>query len=204
MTRLFIIRHGETLWNREKRAQGAKDIALTDNGKLQGEYLAKRLVKEKIDYIYSSDLSRAYETAKLLADKFNKPVLAIPELREMNFGLWEGLTMNDIQLKFQDHFNSWRSSPHKAQIPEAETLLQVQERALKAVFNIIDKHPNKSIAMVSHGVTIKTIILGLLDIDLSNYRKIRQDNTGINIIDFKENQWVLVQLNDTCHLTNIK
>ncbi|HHT51451.1 MAG TPA: histidine phosphatase family protein [Eubacteriaceae bacterium] len=204
MTRLFIIRHGETLWNREKRAQGIQNIALTENGKLQGKYLAERLAKEKIDYIYSSDLSRAYKTAKIIGDNINKPVLILPELREMDFGLWEGLTIDDIKLKFRDHYNSWENSPHTVQIPQAETLIQVQERAMKSIMNIINKHKNKNIVLVSHGVTIKTIILGLLDIDLSNYRKIRQDNTAVNIIDYREDHWVLTQLNDTCHLANIK
>lgn len=203
MTRLFIVRHGETLWNKEGRAQGIQNIDLTDKGKIQGECLAKRLIEENIDFIYSSDLSRAYETAKILGNNINKPVHVISDIREMNFGQWEGLTIDDIKLKYQDSYNIWRNTPHIAQIPGAETLIQVQERAMKGVYNIIEKHPDKNIVLVSHGVAIKTIIFGLLDIDLSNFKKIRQDNTAINIIDFKENYNVLVQLNDTCHLSNI-
>jgi probable phosphoglycerate mutase len=203
MTRLFIIRHGETLWNEERRAQGIQDIVLSEKGKIQAECFANRLKEENIDFIYSSDLSRAYETAKILGNKINKPVHVISDIREMNFGKWEGLTIDDIKLKYQDTYNIWRNTPHIAQIPGAETMLQVQERAMKGVYNIIKKHPNKNIVLVSHGVAIKTIIFGLLDIDLSNYKKIRQDNTAINIIDFKEDYNVLVKLNDTCHLSNI-
>lgn len=202
MARLFLVRHGETLWNKEKRAQGVQDIALTKEGKIQGMCLAEKLKNENIDFIYSSDLSRAYKTAKILGGQINKPVHIISDIREMNFGKWEGLTMADIKLKYQNVYNIWRNTPHIAQIPGAETLIQVQERVMRGVYNIINKHPNKNIVLVSHGVAIKAIIFGLLDLDLSNYTKIRQDNTAINIIDIKQDHNVLVQLNDTCHLIN--
>lgn len=167
-------------------------------------FLAEKLKNEDIDLIYSSDLSRAYETAKILGDKLDKSVHVLPGIREMNFGKWEGLTIDEIQTKYQNIHAVWEKTPHMAQVPGAETLIQVQERAMKAIYNIINKHPNKNIVLVSHGVAIKVIIFGLLDLDLSNYTKIRQDNTAINIIDVKCDQNVLVQLNDTCHLINNK
>lgn len=204
MTKLYLIRHGETMWNKEKRTQGIRNIQLSELGKLQARYLAKRLEKENIDVIYSSDLSRAYETAKIVGKHIGKSVRPLPEIREMNFGEWEGLTINEIKRKYQDIYNQWNTTPHIAKIPGAETLIQVQERAMKGVNHIIKENPDKNIVMVSHGAAIKTIIFRLLDIDLSYYRKIRQDNTAINIIDFKEEYNVLVQLNDTCHLLNLK
>ncbi|MCR1898058.1 histidine phosphatase family protein [Irregularibacter muris] len=204
MTRLYLIRHGETLWNRKGKAQGMKDIQLTDVGIRQANYLAEHLKNENIDIIYASDLSRAYDTAEIIGKHINKSVIPLPGIREMNFGQWEGLTTNEIKEKYHGIFNDWSLKPHNTQIPEAETLLQVQTRSLKAVKEIIEKNPNKNIVMVSHGVAIKTIIFGLLDIDLSYYKKIRQDNTAINIIDFKKDYNVLVQLNDTCHLKNFK
>lgn len=204
MIRLFLVRHGETFWNKERRAQGIKDIKLTEQGKTQGVFLAEKLKNEDIDLIYSSDLSRAYETAKILGDKLDKSVHVLSGIREMNFGKWEGLTIDEIQAKYQNIYAVWGKTPHMAQVPGAETLIQVQERAMKAVYNIINKNPNKNIVLVSHGVAIKVIIFGLLDLDLSNYTKIRQDNTAINIIDVKCDQNVLVQLNDTCHLINNK
>lgn len=203
MTKLYLIRHGETMWNMEKRTQGIRNIQLSELGKLQAKYLAKGLEKENIDVIYSSDLSRAYETAKIVGKYIDKPVQPLPEIREMNFGEWEGLTINEIKGKYQDIYSQWSTTPHIAKIPGAETLIQVQERAMKGVNNIIKENPGKNIVMVSHGTAIKTIIFRLLDIDLSYYRKIRQDNTAINIIDFKEEYNVLVRLNDTCHLRKL-
>ncbi len=200
MTRLYLIRHGETLWNIERRAQGIKNIELSQRGIAQGKLLAQRLKKQKIDIIYSSDLSRAYETASIIGKEIDKPVYTLPEIREMNFGDWEGLTMSEIKENYKDIYDSWKNTPHTAIIPGAETLIQVQERVMKGVHRIIKENKGKNIIMVSHGVAIKTIIFNLLDIDLSNYKKIRQDNTAINIIDFKKDYNVLVSLNDTCHL----
>lgn len=203
MTRLYLIRHGETLWNKKRKTQGAKNIKLSTLGKLQAEYLGKKLKDKNIDILYSSDLSRAYQTAEIVGKHIKKPIHLLPEIREMNFGQWEGLTIDEIQLKYQDVYDIWKDAPHIATIPGAETLLQVQERAMKGVNSIIKNNNGKNIAMVSHGATIKTLIFKLLDIDLSNYKKIRQDNTAVNIIDFKEKYNVLVQLNDTCHLLNM-
>ncbi|RBP45595.1 histidine phosphatase family protein [Garciella nitratireducens] len=204
MSRLYLIRHGETIWNRERKTQGIKNVSLSETGKLQAKYLAKRLKKENIDFIYSSDLSRAYKTAEIVGNHIGKSVQILPEIREMNFGDWEGLTLNEIDKKFHDIYNQWNHTPHLAKIPGGETLIQVQERAIKVVNRIIKKNPNKNIVMISHGTTIKTIIFYLLDIDLSYYKKIKQDNTAINIIDFKKEYNVLVKLNDTCHLLNLK
>ncbi|WP_129597115.1 histidine phosphatase family protein [Anaerophilus nitritogenes] len=204
MTRLYLVRHGQTKWNLEFRAQGSKNIELTEKGKLQASLLAEKMNKYKIDCIYSSNLDRAYETALTLGEKVGIPVSKIDDLREMSFGDWEGLTMNEIQKTYESHYTVWRDQPHQAQIPGGETLVDVQKRALEAVHDIIKENEGKNIVIVSHGVAIKSILLGIMDIDLSNFYKISLDNTCINIIDFKDYGPVLVSLNDTSHLENIK
>ena len=112
MTRLYLIRHGETLWNIERRAQGIKNIELSQRGIAQGKLLAQRLKKQKIDIIYSSDLSRAYETASIIGKEIDKPVYTLPEIREMNFGDWEGLTMSEIKENYKDIYDSWKNTPY--------------------------------------------------------------------------------------------
>ncbi|WP_199873050.1 histidine phosphatase family protein [Inediibacterium massiliense] len=204
MTRLYLVRHGQTKWNLEFRAQGSQNIELTDKGKMQAALLAEKMKKYKIDSIYSSNLDRAYETALTLGEKIGIPVSKINDLREMSFGDWEGLTMDEIQKTYKSHYTVWRDQPHEAQIPGGETLVEVQKRALRAVYDIVKENEGKNIVIVSHGVAIKSILLGIMDIDLSNFYKISLDNTCINIIDFKDYGPVLVSLNDTCHLENIK
>lgn len=203
MTKLFLIRHGQTTWNLESRAQGSKNIGLSDKGREQAEFLAKRMKNYKIDCIYSSDLDRAYETAKAIGKETNISVKKVDGLREMSFGKWEGLTNEEIITNYNEHYTIWRSKPHEVQIPNGEKLIDVQSRALKAVNSIIDENKNKNIVIVSHGVAIKSILLGIMDIDLSNFYKIKQDNTSINVIEYRDYGPVIVSLNDTAHVENI-
>ncbi|QZY56887.1 histidine phosphatase family protein [Crassaminicella profunda] len=204
MTRLYLIRHGQTKWNLESRAQGSKNVELTQKGRNQAALLAEKMKNYEIDCIYSSDLDRAYETAKMIGEKMNLEVKKIDGLREMSFGEWEGLTNEEIQKDYFEHYTVWRSDPHKAMIPGGEKLLDVQKRGLKAINNIVKENENKNIIVVSHGVAIKSIILGLMDIDLSYFYKIRQDNTSMNLIEYKSYGPVLVTLNNTSHLENNK
>ncbi len=202
MTKIYIIRHGETIWNAETRAQGAKNIQLNEKGLLQAQYLGKRMKNYPIDAIYSSDLDRALSTAQAVAKEFQYEVNIVPALREMSFGDWEGLTNQEIQEKHATHYTIWRSTPHEAQIPGAERLLDVQRRGLAALHQIAEENPNKNLVLVSHGTAIKAILLGLLDMDLSYFYRIRQDNACINVVEFREYGPVIVTMNDTAHLEN--
>ncbi|QEK12183.1 histidine phosphatase family protein [Crassaminicella thermophila] len=204
MTKLYLIRHGQTKWNTESRAQGSINVALSKEGRYQATLLANRMKNYEIDCIYSSDLDRAYETAVILGEKLNTEVKKISGLREMSFGEWEGLTHENIKKNYLEHYTVWRSKPHEANIPGGEKLIDVQKRGLETINDIITENKGKNIMVVSHGVTIKSIILGIMDIDLSNFYKIRQDNTCVNLIEYRDYGPVIVTLNDTAHLENIK
>src|SRR5690554_1549179 len=139
MTRLYLIRHGETLWNKEKRTQGTKDTSLSDIGRLQGRCLAKHLIGEKIEAIYSSDLSRACETATIVGEEIGIDVQLLPNIREINFGKWEGLTRSEIESNYEKEYSEWLYTPHIAKIPDGETLIEVQKRTLEGINSIIKK-----------------------------------------------------------------
>ena len=100
MTKLIIVRHGQTLWNLERKYQGHSDIALTDTGLKQAQAVAERLAEEAVAAVYASDLSRAYKTAGYIAAKHNLTVHTVPELREIKFGDWEGLTYEEISVRW--------------------------------------------------------------------------------------------------------
>lgn len=203
MRRLYLLRHGETEWNIKKITQGVTDIKLTDNGIIQAKKAANRLLSEEIDYIYASDLSRAYETAKIIGDLLKIDVETDRGLREMNFGGWQGLTVEDLVSKYPNEHVVWRSQPHKWSIEGAETLLKVQERTLATVNHLRKKHSSKNVLVVSHGAAIKALLLGILDLDLSNYHKLTSGNTGLSIIEFKIDYPIISLLNDTCHLREV-
>ncbi len=200
MNKFFIVRHGETEWNIQGKTQGQGDSKLSEKGKVQAEKLGKKLLEFNVNYIYSSNLGRTIETSTILSSILKTDVQYIEGLRERNFGKWEGLTIEEIKKGYEDIYKTWRSEPHKAIIPDAEDLVQLKERVLKCIHDINKKHKNENILLVSHSMSIKVMILSLLGCDLSNIYRIAQDNTALNIVEFREYGPVIIKLNDSNHL----
>ncbi len=200
MTRLIIIRHGETIWNSEFRFQGHSDIPLNEQGRVQAGKLAKRLESEKIDQIYASDLNRAVETAEIIANCHNKPVQKLDLLRETKFGAWEGLNFSEIQKKYPDVWEKWRDNPRDTIIPEGEALEEVAQRVMQGIKQIVAKHHDETIAVVTHGGAIRLILSEILDMDMQYIWRIRQDNAALNIIDFYGERIIVSLVNDISHL----
>lgn len=201
MKKIILIRHGESKWNTLKKIQGQKDISLTDKGLKQAQLISNRLAKEKIDKIYSSDLRRAYLTAEAIGNKIGLGVTPMKEFREINFGIWEGMSNDKMLQEFYDDVLIWRSNPEKLKIKGAESIEELQKRAMKGINRIIDDNAeHDNLLIVSHSATIKTIILGLLNMDLTYFKNLTISNVGLTIIEFREYNRVLKVLNDTCHL----
>ncbi len=203
MKRIFFVRHGESQWNVVNRMQGQNDIPLTEKGIKQANSIANRLVNENIDKIYSSDLKRAYETALIIGNRLNLDVTKMKEFREMNFGVWEGKTHDEIMAEYQEQFLYWKKEPENTRIDGAETLQELQERSMAALNEIISSNKEDSILVVSHGVTIKVMILGLLGMSLSNYKNLVIENVSLSIVELRDYNRVLKILNDTCHVKEI-
>ncbi|MDK2799918.1 MAG: phosphoserine phosphatase [Clostridiales bacterium] len=202
MTKLFLIRHGLTEWNKLNKFQGSSDISLCKEGVEQAKKLASRLSSYNFEAIYASDLSRAYDTATYIAQAHNLVVKKIPELREIHFGEWEGLTKDEIiKLKNYD-FNRWKVSPHSEKFPGEGSFLNVQRRVMKGIHTILSRHTEGNIVIVSHGGSLKIIILSLLELDLSFYRKFWLGNTSLSIIELQQHRSILNLLNDMSHLEN--
>jgi len=200
MKKIYLIRHGESEWNILRKIQGHKDIPLTDRGIKQANLIANRLVYEDIDIIYSSDLKRACDTARTIGNKIGLEPNLRKEFREINFGAWEGLSNDTIGSEYREEIHLWRKEPEKLKITGGETLKEVQIRALRELENIINTNQDKNILIVSHGVTLKTMILGILDMDLFYFKNLTINNASLTIIEFREYNKVLKVLNDTSHL----
>lgn len=201
MSRIYIVRHGETEWNKMQRSQGcSNDIPLSEEGIKQAKAIAKRLKNEKIDLFFSSNLKRAYETARIISKEHNKDVIRCDEFREINLGCWEGLCFDEIKEKYNDIYLIWHNTPHLAQIPNAERIADIRERTIKKLNEIINTYRDKNILIVSHGITIKVMIAAVMGIDMSNVHKIRQDNTALNILEYNGSGFGILLLNDICHL----
>ncbi|MGI6091390.1 MAG: alpha-ribazole phosphatase [Veillonellaceae bacterium] len=202
MTKIILVRHGQTLWNVEMKYQGQTDIALTEKGLEQAQMVAKRLANESISAIYSSDLSRAFATAEIIAAKHNLQVIGVPELREISFGDWEGLTYTNINSGWPQIMDKLFTCPDEVTIPGGESFPQLRERASKALAKIAANHKDQNIVVVAHGGTIRTLICAALNIHLNYVWNIRQDNTAVSILDYYDNRIMVSLLNDTSHLND--
>jgi len=200
-SRLILVRHGMTHWNNERRYQGHTDIELNDEGIAQAYAVQRRLAATKLEAVYSSDLSRAYKTAQIIAEPHRLPVKIAPGLREINFGVWEGLCYEDLLRDYPDLLQVWFNSPHQLKVPEGETFQEVRDRAVAEVQKITAEHPLGNVILVSHGGTIAALICGLLEQPLSQMWQYKQKNTAVNILRKEGQKYVLELFNDVSHLS---
>ncbi len=168
MTKLFLIRHGETDWNLEGRYQGQSDILLNANGLLQAEKLAETLRTQHLDAIYSSDLTRARRTAEILARVSESPLHIDPRLREINQGQWEGMLFSEIRERYPELIAQRRTDPLSVTPPGGESIEQVRERVLEVLEAIATTHPVGEVAIVSHGLALAIIKVHLSELPISS------------------------------------
>ncbi|GAA3663466.1 histidine phosphatase family protein [Asaccharospora irregularis] len=198
----YIVRHGQTNWNILGKTQGHGNSDLTEQGIVQARELAEDITKYPIDYIYSSDLGRAIQTAEILGEKLNLEVQKTEGLREMGFGVWEGLLIDEIKKDYSDIYDIWRNDPHLVNIPKGETLQVIKERVDNFIEEINKKHENKHIIFVTHSITLRVMLLSFLGSGMENIYRIKQDNTALNIVEYRDYGPVVIKMNDTSHIKN--
>ncbi|MEA2453012.1 MAG: hypothetical protein QOG04_1722 [Actinomycetota bacterium] len=177
MTKVFLVRHGATDWNMEKRAQGHADIDLNEEGHRQAAAVATELSHEHIDAVYASDLKRARDTAQAIAAAHGLEVEIDKDLREIDQGEWEGLTTDEIKQRWPD---LWGPNRHYNARPGGESPQDVKQRSLKAVARAVAAHPgdDETIVIVSHGGTIRWLSAEALGYDDFRSRRIRGLGNG--------------------------
>ena len=198
-TTLILIRHGETPYNRDRRYQGHRDTLLTRKGKRQTKKIALRLRNEPLDAIYSSDLKRTKYTAKAISHYHSLKVKTLPELREIDFGDWEGKTHDEIQRGWRGLLDEWEREPSKIKIPGGESIQKLAERTRTTIKKIISTHPNQRVTIVTHGGPIRIILMDALDLGLDDWWKTITSNGGISIIEYQSNKAKVLLQNDTSH-----
>lgn len=199
---LFMTRHGETQWNKLKKTQGTQDISLTDLGRYQAESLARRLEKETtINTIYSSDLKRAKETSAIIGARLGIEPIPCKEIREVCFGHWQGLSIEEIEKIYPGELARWREELSFAP-NNGESLSSVHNR-IKIFMKALERNhpdPTENILIVSHAATIKVFILELLGIPLHILTKIKISQTGLSLLRMAKGNNSMLYMNDTCHI----
>ncbi len=200
MTKVYLVRHGQTAWNLEEVFRGRADIPLDETGKKEVHLAGEALKNERIHAIYSSPLSRSMETAENIAKFQNISVTPLKAIIDISYGEWEGKALVEVQRKYPDLYLLWLREPHKVQFPGGENLDDVRHRTMAAVEDLVAKHADETIALVAHRVPNKVICCALLGIDNSNFWRIQQDTASTNGFIFKNGQWIISFLNDTSYL----
>lgn len=180
--KLILIRHGQTDWNLEKRYCGFTDIGLNEKGKAQARKLIKRLTTGKVHKVYSSDMKRALEFGRIVFK--DMPIEEISGLREMNFGIFEGLTYREIMDRHSKIYQKWIDDPLSTVIPDAESLDGLASRVRKAVAKILSCNKNKTVALFTHAGPIRVILCEILKLGLRDIWRIEPGSASISLIDF--------------------
>ncbi|MDW8031858.1 MAG: histidine phosphatase family protein [Candidatus Bipolaricaulota bacterium] len=203
-TRVFLVRHGETQWNAELRVMGQLDIPLNERGRAQAHRTAELLAHEEFAVIYSSDLVRAIETAQIIAAPHHLDVITVPELREARYGLWEGLTRDEVLKKFPHEYEMRRKDPSNFRPSGGESRRELYERAAKIFSELVARHPHQKILIVSHGGTIRAILRYALGLGPGDGH-FAVDNCGITIIDREDDDiYEVFTVNSVFHLQELR
>ncbi len=200
MTRIYLVRHGTTEWNREEIFRGRADCPLNETGRAEARALTDYFRGVEIQEIYSSPLSRAVQTADALASPRGLAVVCDPSFTDLDFGEWQGRPLREIREKYPEEYRTWRERPQDASFPGGENLGRVRARAWSGLLCRAESNPEKTILVVSHRVVTKILICAALGLDDSHFWQVKQDTTAVNCLEYARGWFTVALINDTCHL----
>ncbi len=199
MKRVFLVRHGETDWNREGRFQGQMDIPLNGTGLVQARSVAEALKDVSLDRIVTSPLSRARETARPLAEVKELRAELSEGLIEIGHGLWEGRTYGEVEAEWPGRLEAWHTRPETVVMPGGESLEDVQNRAWPALLRIAEGK-GENIAVFTHDAVLKVLLMNVLDCPLSSFWKFQLANGSITLLEQSEKGWRIPLMGEAGHL----
>jgi probable phosphoglycerate mutase len=204
MTRIILVRHGQTQWNvgsgAGERFRGRVDLPLDDTGLAQAHALAERLAELPIAAVYSSPLKRAVETARPTAQQLDLLIQLLPGIIDIDYGDWQGLSPGEVARVYPDLYQLWLEKPHRVRFPNGESLRRVRLRGMATLKEVAVRHEGWTVLLVAHQVVNKVLVCAMLGLDNSHFWRIRQDNGCINVFEHHHGIFTAVLVNDTCHL----
>jgi broad specificity phosphatase PhoE len=190
MRAIFLVRHGETTWNRQKRVMGRREIPLNRVGIAQAKRIALLIREIGVEAVYTSPLTRAMETARILASSESLPIKADTGLTEVAFGRWEGQLFKDIRK--DKAYQRFAARPLESAVPGGETIVDVQNRGIKAIRRALDEFPRARLLFVSHGDVIRAVLCRFMGIPLEEYRRLRVDTGSLSGLE-TDGDWAEVK-----------
>jgi broad specificity phosphatase PhoE len=203
ITRVYLVRHGETTLAAEDRFAGSTDGELSEHGRAQVEALGQRLAAAPITHVYTSPMQRTIATARSIAAPHGLEPIEASALREIDHGRWEGRTRDEVEREFAEEYAAWTADPFRNAPEGGEPGVQVMARASIAVARIIERHAGETVVVVSHKATIRLLLCSWLGIDARGYRdRLDQSPACLNALDFKDPEHArLLVFNDVSHYT---
>jgi broad specificity phosphatase PhoE len=197
MTRLVLVRHGETLWHRENRYAGTSDVELTSHGRDQARDLAKWATRAALDGVWASTLSRAEETARICAAATGARLVTDERLRELDFGDAEGLTRHEMDVRFPDAARDFLRDPVRHHLPGGEDPVRAALRFTSCLRDIAERHPTGRVLVVAHSTVIRLALCSLIGVELSRYRRLfpALGNCALTEISLDAGDVALLELN---------
>ena len=201
MTKIYVIRHAEAEGNLYRRIHGRYDSLVTEMGKLQIKALEKRFEDIHIDAVYSSDLRRTVATAAAVCVPKKLKLVTVPELREVRMGVWEDKCWGEIERDMPEEHDNYNRMPHKWNIEGGEPFYELAERITGAVKSIAEKHDGESIALVTHGGAIRSLLCAVMKLPPEEITKIFYcDNTAVSLLNYENGELSIEYMNDNSHL----
>lgn len=201
--KLYLVRHGETLRNRNRLAQGQGDQSLTELGMRQARAAAQALAQVGLCALYTSPLPRAVQTSKLIGAEVGLRAQLAPGLEELDIGELDGLSPQEMRSRYPEFMAQWSRDAGVAHLPGGESLSRVQERAWEAVEAMARRHLDGVVAAVSHNFTICTLVCKALDLPIAAFRRFQVDLGSISALEVTPERPRLVLLNSTFHLADV-
>ena len=205
MTKLYLVRHGQTTFNAERRIQGQMESELTDEGRAQAELLRNKLKEVGFDALYVSPMQRTRETARILTRGFGLTPVYDDSLKEILMGDWQGRLVEDLEKEYAVELDVFWHHPENFHRPSCETYEQLRRRASHAMEEIVKKHPNRKVLVVTHGALLKTLYTYF------KYQSIHEianaphpHSTGLSVVEKKDGVWTIWEWDNYEHLNQIK
>lgn len=202
MTRLYLVRHGCTASNRNRRYMGRSAEGLSNEGRWQARQLAQRLAAKDLVAIYSSPLRRTKETAQIVAQPHRLDVGVAAEFNELDLSRWEGLTAAEIEAREPEAWDTWCADPASLTLPGIEPFDRLRRRVRRGLETLTERHAGATVAVVTHDGIIRIAVLEALGMSVRHYRAIAVSNTGMTVLDFAPERTYLRAHNDTGHLSD--
>ena len=199
-TRLCIVRHGETAWNAEHRVQGQLDVPLNAIGQAQALAASRVLAQEKFDVIYSSDLSRARQTAQPTASLLSMEVLLEKDLRERHYGIFERLTYAEVKVRYPEDYARFEAREPDYAFRTGESLKDFSARSINIISSIAERHEGQSIAVFTHGGILDKLYRFITGLPITAQREFGIPNAGLNRVELTSAGWQIRSWADVAHL----